>query len=59
MAAAIDDIRFGLHRALWKIRQGRVRTRGMGAEGLPADVLSILNDLATELDKKADPGTNS
>ncbi|WDV56610.1 hypothetical protein PV963_42975 [Streptomyces coeruleorubidus] len=57
MAAAIDDIRFGLRRALWKIRQGRVRA--MGAEGLPADVLSILNDLTTELDKKADPGTNS
>lgn len=37
---------------------GRVRARGMSAEGLPADVLSILNDLASELDKKADPGTN-
>lgn len=37
---------------------GRVRARGMGDEGLPADVLSILNDLASELDKKADPGTN-
>ncbi|MFF5567665.1 helix-turn-helix transcriptional regulator [Streptomyces sp. NPDC012623] len=38
---------------------GRVRARGMSAEGLPADVLSILNDLAGELDKKANPGTNS
>ncbi|MFH9467148.1 helix-turn-helix transcriptional regulator [Streptomyces clavifer] len=37
---------------------GRVRARGMSADGLPADVLSILNDLAGELDKKADPGTN-
>ncbi|GAA3083156.1 helix-turn-helix domain-containing protein [Streptomyces rectiviolaceus] len=34
---------------------GRVRARGLGAEGLPADVLSILNDLATEFEKKADP----
>ncbi|MDX2531601.1 helix-turn-helix transcriptional regulator [Streptomyces scabiei] len=34
---------------------GRVRARGIGSEGLPAEVLSILNDLATELDKKADP----
>ncbi|OON73262.1 helix-turn-helix transcriptional regulator [Streptomyces tsukubensis] len=38
---------------------GRVRARGMGDEGLPADVLSILNDLASELDKKADPGSNN
>ncbi|MEU3133154.1 helix-turn-helix transcriptional regulator [Streptomyces sp. NPDC006854] len=38
---------------------GRIRARGMSAEGLPADVLSILNDLASELDKKADPGTNN
>ncbi|MEE1803487.1 helix-turn-helix transcriptional regulator [Streptomyces sp. JV176] len=38
---------------------GRVRARGMSAEGLPADVLAILNDLASELDKKADPGTNN
>ncbi|MEV7090150.1 helix-turn-helix transcriptional regulator [Streptomyces sp. NPDC093085] len=38
---------------------GRVRARGMGAEGLPADVLSILNDLAGELDQKAGPGANS
>ncbi|MGW1123837.1 helix-turn-helix transcriptional regulator [Streptomyces sp. NPDC002526] len=37
---------------------GRVRARGMGAEGLPADVMSILNDLASELDKKAGPGAN-
>ncbi|WP_308378342.1 helix-turn-helix transcriptional regulator [Streptomyces sp. ISL-87] len=36
---------------------GRARARGLGAEGLPADVLSILNDLATELDK-ADPEAN-
>ncbi|MEV3853084.1 helix-turn-helix transcriptional regulator [Streptomyces sp. NPDC050095] len=36
---------------------GRVRARGLGAEGLPANVLSILNDLATELDK-ADPDAN-
>ncbi|MFD7121050.1 helix-turn-helix transcriptional regulator [Streptomyces sp. NPDC059922] len=36
---------------------GRVRARGLGAEGLPPDVLSILNDLATELDK-ADPDAN-
>ncbi|KOU84204.1 DNA-binding protein [Streptomyces sp. XY593] len=33
---------------------GRVRARGVRAEGLPAGVLSILNDLATELEK-ADP----
>ncbi|WP_424921593.1 helix-turn-helix transcriptional regulator [Streptomyces sp. wa1] len=38
---------------------GRVRARGMSTEGLPADVLSILNDLASELDKKAGPGTNN
>ncbi|MER5929759.1 helix-turn-helix transcriptional regulator [Streptomyces sp. NPDC002054] len=38
---------------------GRVRARGMGAEGLPADVLSILNDLASELDKKAGPSTSN
>ncbi|WP_238442125.1 helix-turn-helix transcriptional regulator [Streptomyces pratensis] len=37
---------------------GRVRARGMSAEGLPADVLSLLNDLASELDKKAGPSTN-
>jgi transcriptional regulator with XRE-family HTH domain len=37
---------------------GRVRARGMSAEGLPADVLSILNDLASELDKQAGPGTS-
>ncbi|MFD4986493.1 helix-turn-helix transcriptional regulator [Streptomyces sp. NPDC058374] len=37
---------------------GRVRARGMSTEGLPADVLSILNDLASELDKKANPGPN-
>ncbi|MFD6468968.1 helix-turn-helix transcriptional regulator [Streptomyces goshikiensis] len=37
---------------------GRVRARGMGAEGLPAGVLSILNDLATELEK-ADPDANN
>lgn len=37
----------------------RIRGRGMGAEGLPADVLSILNDLASELDRKADPGSNN
>ncbi|WP_032790290.1 helix-turn-helix transcriptional regulator [Streptomyces sp. W007] len=38
---------------------GRVRARGMGDEGLPADVLSILNDLTSEMDKKADPGSNN
>ncbi|MFF5655105.1 helix-turn-helix transcriptional regulator [[Kitasatospora] papulosa] len=38
---------------------GRVRARGVGAEGLPADVLSILNDLASELDKKAGRSTNN
>ncbi|MBT2487797.1 helix-turn-helix transcriptional regulator [Streptomyces sp. ISL-96] len=37
---------------------GRVRARGLGAEGLSADVLSILNDLATEFEKKADPDAN-
>lgn len=37
---------------------GRIRARGLGAEGLPADVLSILNDLATEFEKKADPDAN-
>ncbi|MFF1420641.1 helix-turn-helix transcriptional regulator [Streptomyces sp. NPDC058280] len=36
---------------------GRVRARGLGTEGLPANVLSILNDLASELDKAA-PDTN-
>ncbi|GAA2241835.1 hypothetical protein GCM10010232_31130 [Streptomyces amakusaensis] len=35
---------------------GRVRARGITAEGLSAGVLSILNDLATELEK-ADPDT--
>ncbi|WP_327436087.1 helix-turn-helix domain-containing protein [Streptomyces sp. NBC_01201] len=38
---------------------GRIRARGMGDEGLPADVLSILNDVASELDKKAGPSTNN
>ncbi|MFF9016094.1 helix-turn-helix domain-containing protein [Streptomyces sp. NPDC014870] len=37
---------------------GRVRARGIGAEGLPAGVLSILNNLATELEK-ADPDTGT
>ncbi|MFM9706500.1 helix-turn-helix transcriptional regulator [Streptomyces galilaeus] len=37
---------------------GRVRARGLGTEGLSADVLSILNDLATEFEKKADPDAN-
>ncbi|ANZ14881.1 helix-turn-helix transcriptional regulator [Streptomyces noursei] len=37
---------------------GRVRARGLGAEGLPADVLALLNDLATEFEKKAAPDTN-
>ncbi len=37
---------------------GRARARGLGAEGLPADVLSILNDLATEFEKKANPDAN-
>ncbi|MFE3861858.1 helix-turn-helix transcriptional regulator [Streptomyces goshikiensis] len=36
---------------------GRVRARGLGAAGLPADVLSILNDLADEVEKAA-PDTN-
>ncbi|MFD7580543.1 helix-turn-helix domain-containing protein [Kitasatospora sp. NPDC059817] len=36
---------------------GRVRARGAGTEGLPAGVLSILNDLASELEK-ADPDAN-
>ncbi|MFE7462587.1 MULTISPECIES: helix-turn-helix transcriptional regulator [unclassified Streptomyces] len=34
---------------------GRIRARGMGPEGLSADVLSILNELATEFEKKAAP----
>ncbi|MCY0926977.1 helix-turn-helix transcriptional regulator [Streptomyces sp. H27-H1] len=37
---------------------GRVRARGLGAEGLSADVLSILNDLAIEFEKKAAPDAN-
>ncbi|MFE3737754.1 helix-turn-helix transcriptional regulator [Streptomyces sp. NPDC059134] len=37
---------------------GRVRARGLGTEGLPPDVLSILNDLATEFEKKAAPDVN-
>ncbi|MFF2013205.1 helix-turn-helix transcriptional regulator [Streptomyces sp. NPDC058195] len=37
---------------------GRIRARGLGAEGLPAGVLSILNDLATEFEKKAAPDAN-
>ncbi|MEW1674913.1 helix-turn-helix transcriptional regulator [Streptomyces noursei] len=37
---------------------GRVRARGMGTEGLPADVLSILNDIAGEVVQRADPGSN-
>ncbi|WP_461015359.1 helix-turn-helix transcriptional regulator [Streptomyces daliensis] len=40
-----------------KGKVGRVRGRGLGAEGLPPGVLSILNDLADELDK-ADPDSN-
>ncbi|MFJ4800104.1 helix-turn-helix transcriptional regulator [Streptomyces murinus] len=40
-----------------KGKVGRVRARGMGTEGLPPKVLSILNDLAIELDK-ADPEAN-
>lgn len=38
---------------------GRIRARGMGDEGLPADVLSILNDVASVLDKKTGPSTNN
>lgn len=34
---------------------GPIRARGMGPEGLSADVLSILNELATEFEKKAAP----
>ncbi|MFJ6101853.1 helix-turn-helix domain-containing protein [Streptomyces sp. NPDC092359] len=37
---------------------GRVRSRGLGSEGLPAEVLSILNEFATEFDKKAGPADN-
>ncbi|MDI3406284.1 hypothetical protein [Streptomyces cavernicola] len=40
-----------------KGKVGRIRARGLDAEGLPPGVLSILNDLATELDQ-ADPETN-
>ncbi|WP_231717287.1 helix-turn-helix domain-containing protein [Streptomyces paludis] len=36
---------------------GRVRARGVGTEGLPPNVLSILNDLATEL-AKVEPETS-
>ncbi len=36
---------------------GRVRARGIKADGLPPGVLSILNDLATELDK-AEPNAD-
>ncbi|MFI6372394.1 helix-turn-helix transcriptional regulator [Streptomyces sp. NPDC050546] len=36
-----------------KGKVGRVRARGLGPEGLPADVLSILNNLASELDEAA------
>ncbi|WP_232544215.1 helix-turn-helix transcriptional regulator [Streptomyces buecherae] len=48
-----------LMQAAKKGKVGRVRARGMGVDGLPADVLALLNDLAGELDKKAGPGTNS
>ncbi|MCZ4118086.1 helix-turn-helix transcriptional regulator [Streptomyces sp. H39-S7] len=34
---------------------GRIRARGMGSEGLSADVLSMLNEFATELEKKDAP----
>ncbi|MFE3601252.1 helix-turn-helix transcriptional regulator [Streptomyces sp. NPDC059142] len=37
---------------------GRIRARGMGSEGLPADVLSILNDIAGEVVERTDPGGN-
>lgn len=37
---------------------GRVRARGLGSEGLPAEVLSILNEFATEFEKKAGPTDN-
>ncbi|MYX77590.1 helix-turn-helix transcriptional regulator [Streptomyces sp. SID3915] len=36
---------------------GRVRARGMTGEGLPADVLSILNDIAGEVVGRTDPGS--
>ncbi|MCH0566969.1 helix-turn-helix transcriptional regulator [Streptomyces sp. MUM 2J] len=36
---------------------GRVRARGMTGEGLPADVLSILNDIAGEVVERTDPGS--
>lgn len=36
---------------------GPIRARGMGSEGLSADVLSMLNEFATELAKK-DPGAD-
>ncbi|WP_254068869.1 helix-turn-helix domain-containing protein [Streptomyces sp. TM32] len=41
-------------RLMWDVKEGkvgRVRARGLGAEGLPAGVLSILNDLAAELER--------
>ncbi len=38
---------------------GTIRARGMGDEGLPADVLSILNDVANVLDKKTGPSPNN
>ncbi|MGW7292819.1 helix-turn-helix domain-containing protein [Streptomyces xiamenensis] len=34
---------------------GRIRARGMTSQGVPPDVLSILNDLATKLDKAERP----
>ncbi|MFD6417921.1 helix-turn-helix domain-containing protein [Streptomyces sp. NPDC060194] len=37
---------------------GRVRARGLGVEGLPPDVLSLLNELATDFQKKTEPGAD-
>lgn len=48
-----------LMQAAKKGKVGRIRARGMGVDGLPADVLALLNDLAGELDKKAGPGADS
>ncbi|ARF73752.1 DNA-binding protein [Kitasatospora albolonga] len=54
-AQAYEALRFMYAAKQGKV--GRVRARGMGSEGLPADVLSILNDIAGEVVERTDPGS--
>ncbi|MFE1820798.1 helix-turn-helix domain-containing protein [Streptomyces anulatus] len=55
--AVAQTVYEGLHIML-AARQGkvgRIRARGLGPEGLSADALTILNELATEFERKTDP----